>query len=63
MLSDIKVDNICEMHENAIHTLHSNFSLFREAAAKTKSKVNDGIIDLVLEAVQENTGADEFVLS
>jgi|SRR6186997_3306534 len=43
--------------------LHSNFSLLRDAAYETKSKIDDGIMDLVLEAVQDSADRGGIVLS
>ena len=62
-LSDIKQHNTAEIYKNTLLGLYSGFSLLKEAAIKTKSKVDDGIIDLVLEAVKENAAADGIVLS
>jgi hypothetical protein len=43
--------------------LHSNFSLLKEAAVKTKSNLDDGIVDLVLEAVKDTANSDGIPLS
>jgi hypothetical protein len=43
--------------------LHSNFSLLRDAAYETKSKLDVGIVDLVLEAVKESADRGGIVLS
>jgi len=34
---------------------------FKEAALKTKTKMDDGIIDLVLEAVMEKSQTDSII--
>jgi hypothetical protein len=62
-LSDIKQHNTEENYKNTLQGLYSGFSLLKEATLKTKSKVDDGIVDLVLEAVMENANADGIVLS
>lgn len=63
VLSGIKEHNSEEVYKNTLQSLHSNFSLLKEAAYKSKSKVDDGIVDLVLEAVNENANAEGIVLS
>jgi hypothetical protein len=62
VLSGIKENNAPEIYKNTLQGLHSNFSLLKEAASKTKSNFDDGIVDLVLEAVKENAEADNIVL-
>jgi hypothetical protein len=62
-LSGIKEHNSTEIYQTALQGLHSNFLLLKEAAQKTKSKVDDGIIDLILEAVAENAAADGIPIS
>ena len=57
VLSGIKDHNTAEIYQTTLQGLHSNFSLLKEAADKTKTRVDDGIIDLVLEAVQESADA------
>ena len=63
VLSGIKQKNTEETYRNALQGLHSNFSLLKEVAYKTKTKVDDGIIDLVLEAVKESADNAGVVLS
>jgi hypothetical protein len=62
-LLEIKQNNTEEIYKNTLQGLYSGFSLLKQATLKTKSKVDDGIVDLVLEAVQENASADGIVLS
>jgi hypothetical protein len=54
VLSGIKEHNTAEIYLTTLQGLHSNFSLLRDAAYETKSKIDDGIVDLVLEAVKES---------
>lgn len=63
VLSGIKEHNTVEVYKNTLQGLHANFSLLKEAAVKTKSKLDDGIVDLVLEAVQESADVDGIVLT
>jgi hypothetical protein len=63
VLLGIKEHNEPEIYRNTLQGLHSNFSLLKDATSKTKSRFDDGIVDLVLEAVQETADADGIVLS
>jgi len=62
VLSGIKEHNTPEIYKNTLQGLHSDFSLLKEAALKTKSKIDDGIVDLLLEAVKETADADGIIL-
>jgi len=62
VLSGIKEHNTSEIYKNTLQGLHSDFSLLKDAALKTKSKIDDGIVDLVLEAVKETADADGIIL-
>lgn len=63
VLSGIKEHNTAEIYHATLQGLHSNFSLLKHAANKTKTKIDDGIIDLVLEAVKESADSGGIVLS
>ena len=63
VLSGIKQHNTAEIYSTTLQGLYSNFSLLKEAASKSKSRIDDGIIDLVLEAVQESASSDGIILS
>jgi hypothetical protein len=63
VLAGIKEHNTAEVYQNTLQGLHSNFSLLKEIAVKTKTQVDDGIIDLVLEAVKDSADAGGIVLS
>ena len=43
-----------EIYENLLRKLHASFSLLKEVTVKTKSHFDDGIVDLVLEAINES---------
>ena len=62
-LLGIKGNNNEEIYQNTLQGLYSSFLLLKQAANKTKSKVDDGIIDLVLEAVKENAKSGRIILS
>ena len=63
VLSGIREHNAPEIYQTTLRGLHSNFSLLKEVAVKTKTQVDDGIIDLVLEAVKDSADAGGIVLS
>jgi len=63
VLLSIKEHNTQDIYRNTLQGLHSNFSLLKEAAAKTKSNLDDGIVDLVLEAVIDTASSDGIPLS
>lgn len=63
VLSNIKEHNNDETYKNVLHGIYCNFLLLKEAALKTKTKIDEGIIDLVLEAVIEKAETDKIVLT
>jgi len=63
VLSGIKEHNTSEIYRNTLQGVFSNFSLLKEAASRSKTKIDDGIVDLVLEAVQESANNDGIILS
>ena len=50
-------------YENILQGLYANFCFLKKAAVKTNSNLDDGIIDLVLEAVKESAERDGVILS
>ena len=62
-LLGIKGNNNEETYQSTLQGLYSSFLLLKQAANKTKSKVDDGIIDLVLEAVKDNAKSGGIILS
>lgn len=62
ILSKIQEHNTAKVYENTLKSMHSNFTLLKEVAIKSKTKIDDGIIDLVLEAVVESAAEDGIVL-
>ena len=63
VLSGIKEHNTQDIYKNTLQGLYSNFSLLKEAASRSRTKIDDGIVDLVLEAVKEKAEADGIILS
>ena len=63
VLSGVKQHNRTEIYQNTLKGLYASFSLLKEVASKTNTRVDDGIIDLVLEAVKESAELDEIVLN
>lgn len=62
VLSGIKEHNNTDVYKNTLVSLYSNFSLLKEITIKSKTKIDDGIVDLVLEAVKEKAAEDNIVL-
>lgn len=63
VLSNIKEHNDNKIYKDLLQGIHSNFSLLKEAALKTKTKIDEGIIDLVLEAVSDKAETDNIPLA
>ncbi len=63
VFSGIKKNQSSDIYQNILKGLHSDFSILRVAALKSKTKIDDGIIDLMLEAIKESAEADGIVLS
>ena len=62
VLEGIKKHNEPSVYKNTLVSLHANFLLLKEAAIQSKTNIDDGIIDLILEAVIENAEANELSL-
>jgi hypothetical protein len=63
VLSDVKNRNSDEFYRRTLNSLHSSFSVLREVAHRSKTRIDDGIIDLVLEAVEERAESEGIILS
>lgn len=63
VLSGIKEQNGMEVYQNTLHGIYSGFSLLKTTALKTRTRIDDGIVDLVLEAVKESAANNKIVLS
>lgn len=53
VLAKVQSNNTPQMYEQTLKAIHSSFSLLKEVTVKTKTKIDDGIVDLILEAVEE----------
>ena len=62
-LLGIKKNNTPEIYKTTLQGLYSNFSLLKEVTLKTRSRIDDGIVELVLQAVQESAEVEGIVLS
>jgi hypothetical protein len=63
MLSGIKQRNGMEVYVNTLCEIYSGFSLLKETSIKTRTRINDGIVDLVLEVVKESAINNKISLS
>lgn len=54
ILGKIKENNTPEVFENTLKSVYSSFKLLKEVTIKTKTKIDDSIVDLVIEAVEES---------
>ena len=63
VLSGVKQHNRTEIYQNTLKGLYANFSLLKEVASKTNTRIDDGIIELILESVNESAEIDGIVLS
>jgi len=60
-LENIKQHNDQSLYENTLRSLYSNFSLLKEVTDKSKTKFDDGIVDLILDAVKAKAEAEKIV--
>lgn len=59
-LDSIKQHNTPELFETTLKSMHGDFLLLREAVLKTNTKVDDGIVDLFIAAI-EGSAADSNI--
>ncbi len=62
VLQNIQDHNTLEVYTNTLKSINSSFSLLDEVAKKSKTKVDDDLIEAVLEAVQESAEEDGITL-
>lgn len=62
VLAGVKSHNTPEVYANTLKSIHSSFTLLKEATQKTKTKIDDGIVDLILAAVESAASDDDIEL-
>ncbi len=62
VLQTIQDHNTKEVYANTLKSINSSFSLLDEVAKKSKTKIDDDLIEAVLEAVQESATEDGVTL-
>jgi len=62
VLQQIQDHNTPAVYENTLKSINSNFILLDEVAKKSKTKIDDDVIEAVLEAVQESAADDNVTL-
>lgn len=62
VLAGIKEHNTPEVYENTLKSINSNFTLLKEITNKTKTKIDDGLVDIILESVKDAAEADGIEL-
>jgi flagellar hook-basal body complex protein FliE len=63
VLTGIKNKQTAEAYKNLLQSLYSGFSLLKESSVKSKTKIDDGIVDIVLRAVERTASKAEISLS
>jgi len=63
VLSGIKERNGMEAYVNTLYEIYSGFSLLKESAIKTRTRIDDGKVELVLEAAKESAMTNKISLS
>lgn len=62
VLRNIKAHNTPEVYANALKAGHGFFALLDTAAVKTKTKLDDGMIDIFQQAIEEAAADDDITL-
>lgn len=62
VLQKIQDHNTPEVYESTLKNINSSFTLLDEVAQKSKTKIDDDIIEAVLESVQESALEDDIQL-
>lgn len=62
ILSKIETNNSREVYESTVKSLHATFTLLDDVAIKTKTKIDDSIIDVILDAAKEAAEEDGITL-
>lgn len=53
ILKKIKTNNTKEVYEHTLKSVYNAFKLMSELTGKTKTKIDDGVVNMVLDAVGE----------
>ncbi len=61
-LQKIQDHNTKEVYENTIKSIHSSFKLLDEVAKKSSTKIDDDVIEAVLDAASESAEEDGITL-
>jgi hypothetical protein len=61
-LNKIKQNNTPEVFQNTLKSVNGSFKLLKEITVKTKTKIDDGFINMVLDAVTEVAEENEIPL-
>ena len=56
LFGKIRQNNTPELYANAVKSTHSTFSMVADLAAKTKTKVDDAIVSMIVSAMVELAG-------
>lgn len=62
VLEGIKEHNTREVYENTLKSVHSTFKLLKEVTDKTKTKIDDFPVDMIIEAVEESAARNGVTL-
>ncbi len=62
VLQSIQDHNTVIVYTNTLKSINSSFSLLDEVAKKSKTKIDDDLIEAVLEAVKESAEEDNIPL-
>lgn len=62
LLQQFRMQNPPEDYEKLLKSIHSSFSLLAKLAAKTKTRVDDGLIDFIVKATEQAAEEDNISL-
>lgn len=62
LLQQLHDHNLTEVYESSLKGLFQAFTLLKTVAIKTKSHIDDGIVDLVLESVADSAAQNNVTL-
>ena len=62
LLANIKEHNDADTYEQTLKAGSSFFTLLSKVAAKSKTKIDDGVIEIFLSPIQDAADADDITL-